>query len=99
MIYPLLRFSLKLLSYIPFRVMYILSDGMYYLLYYVVRYRRKVVRQNLVGSFPGKDPKEIRRIEKNFYRFFMDMISTAIPCGISSCNKYNAFSRMISDAI
>ncbi len=74
MIYPLLRFSLKLLSYIPFRVMYILSDGMYYLLYYVIRYRRKVVRQNLVGSFPGKDPKEIRRIEKNFYRFFMDMI-------------------------
>lgn len=74
MIYRLLRFFLKLLACIPFSVLYFLSDGMFYLLYYVIRYRRKVVRRNLAESFPEKSLPEIKRIEKKFYRFFMDMI-------------------------
>ena len=43
-------------------------------LYYVVRYRRKIVRKNLEGSFPEKTPEEIVRIEKKFYRFFCDCV-------------------------
>ena len=35
-----------MLSLLPLRVLYLLSDLIYYLLYYVIRYRRKVVRQN-----------------------------------------------------
>ena len=68
--YHLLRFFLKLLSYIPFRVLYAMSDGVFYLLYYVVGYRRKIVRQNLTESFPGKGIHEIKHIEKSFYHFF-----------------------------
>lgn len=47
---------------------------MYYPLYYVVRYRRAIVRKNLVESFPEKSLGEIVAIEKRFYHFFMDMI-------------------------
>ena len=47
---------------------------MYPIVYYVVGYRRKVVHNNLVNSFPEKSEKEIREIEKKFYRHFCDYV-------------------------
>lgn len=41
-------------------------------LYYLARYRRKVVRKNLINAFPSKSKKEIEKIEKDFYRFLCD---------------------------
>lgn len=92
MIYRLLLFLLKLLSYIPYRVLYFLSDGLYYLLYYVVGYRRKIVRRNLVESFPEKGLPEIKQIEKKFYRFFMDMILES--CKLASISPEEIRRRM-----
>lgn len=62
-----------LLTLLPLRVLYVLSDVLFPLVYYVVRYRRKVVRANLINSFPDKSPAEIKRIERKFYHFFTDM--------------------------
>ena len=67
-----------LLSLLPLRVLYILSDIVYYPLYYVVRYRRRVVRNNLTSSFPKKEKKEIIRIEKDFYAWFCDYVVETI---------------------
>ena len=50
-----------------------MSDILAFLVYHVVRYRRKVVRDNLVKSFPEKSAKEIKQIEKKFYRNFCDL--------------------------
>lgn len=72
--YYLIFTIIKVLSYIPFWALYVLSDIMYYPLYYIIRYRRKVVRKNLTESFPEKSHHEILAIEKNFYHYFMDMI-------------------------
>jgi len=72
--FHLLNTTWKSISIIPFPVMYILSDIMFYPLYYLIKYRRKIVRKNLVESFPEKSTKEIIRIEKDFYRFFVDII-------------------------
>ena len=74
MMYHLLRLLLKLFSFVPWRVLYVLSDALYGLLYYVVRYRRKIVRRNLTESFPAKDLPELKRIERKFYHFFADML-------------------------
>lgn len=74
MTYHLLSFFLKLLSYTPFCVLYVLSDCLFYLLYYVVRYRRRIVRKNLTESFPEKSEQEIKRIEKRFYQYFTDQV-------------------------
>jgi KDO2-lipid IV(A) lauroyltransferase len=41
-------------------------------LYYFIRYRRKIVRKNLLNAFPEKDIKTIIKIEKKFYSFFCD---------------------------
>lgn len=70
--YHLLLFFFRLVSYIPFGLLYVLSDVLFYPLYYVVRYRRKIVRRNLTESFSEKSLGEIKRIEKKFYRFFVD---------------------------
>lgn len=61
-----------LVSFLPFRVLYLFSDVMYYVLYYIVQYRRKVVRGNLAASFPEKSDRERRDIEKKFYRNLSD---------------------------
>ncbi len=66
------------LSLLPFRMLYILSDIEYLLVYYVVRYRRGVVRKNLTSSFPEKTTKEIKMIEKKFYHWFCDYFFEAV---------------------
>ncbi|MBP3517809.1 MAG: lysophospholipid acyltransferase family protein [Parabacteroides sp.] len=62
------------MTYVRWRVLYAFSDLLFGLLYYIVRYRRSIVRRNLTESFPEKSPAEIRRIEKAFYHFFADLI-------------------------
>ena len=90
--YHILFFFLKLLSYIPFWALYIVSDCLYYPLYYVVRYRRGVVRRNLVESFPQKSLKEIVKIEKEFYHYFADQVLET--CKMTTISKEQVRSRM-----
>ncbi len=73
-----MRKFLMFLSKRSFRTLYFLSDIAYYLVCYVVRYRKKVIRKNLVNSFPEKSLKEIRILEKKFYRQFCDQIMEMI---------------------
>ena len=70
----LLTLALKSVAIWPYWVLHALSTLVYPLVYYVVRYRRKVVRGNLHGSFPDKTESEIVEIEKNFYRHFCDYV-------------------------
>ena len=84
--YFLLKTFWKLLSSIPFPVMYILSDGLFYPFYYLVRYRRKIIRKNLTESFPEKSIDEIKTIEKKFYRFFLDVIFETCKAATMSKN-------------
>lgn len=63
---------LYLLSLLPWRVLYILSDGIYLLLYYVIRYRKEVVMNNLKIAFPEKSETAIKQIAKQFYKNFTD---------------------------
>src|SRR5690606_4169293 len=69
LIYPLLW----LISILPFRILYLVSDGVFVLLYYIIRYRRKTVTQNLRLAFPEKSEKEIATIRRAFYRHLSDM--------------------------
>lgn len=54
------------------RVLYVLSDFAYFILYKVIRYRVKVVRENLMQAFPDKPEAGRIVIEKKFYRNFTD---------------------------
>lgn len=57
----------KLHAFLPMSVLYVLSDILYVLIYWVIRYRIKVVRRNLEASFPEKSEIELRRLERAFY--------------------------------
>ena len=63
---------------LPFRLFYFISDVFFILIYYLVRYRRDVVRTNLSLVFPDKQPDEIKQIEKEFYRHMCDVFLEAV---------------------
>lgn len=93
MTYHLLSFFIRLLSCLPFGVLYLLSDLLYYVVYYVVRYRRDVVRKNLTESFPEKSEQEILCIEKKFYHFFVD--NTLEGCKLATISHKEISRRMV----
>lgn len=66
------------LSLLPLRVLYVLSDLLYLLVSRIVRYRHRVIWNNLKTSFPEKTDQEIRRIEHDFYHYFCDYLFETI---------------------
>jgi Kdo2-lipid IVA lauroyltransferase/acyltransferase len=68
-VYPLLW----MISILPHRLFYAFSDFVYFLVYRLIGYRKKVVRGNLELVFPNKPQQEINRIEKEFYTHMCDM--------------------------
>ncbi len=74
LVYPLVW----LFSILPFRILYMVSDGIYALLYYIIGYRKKVVLYNLKLAFPNKPEEEILAIRKKFYHHFVDMFMEMI---------------------
>ena len=69
LLYPLLW----LISILPFRLLYVLSDAIYLLIYYVLGYRKKTVRQNLAMALPHLSAKERLIVEKKSFRHLCDM--------------------------
>ncbi len=65
-------FLIRALSLIPLKILYLLSDGIFFVTFYVIRYRRRVVWTNLVNSFPTKTTQELRAIETQFFRNLSD---------------------------
>ena len=71
-LYWLTYAGMWLVALLPFRMLYVLSDGLYFLVRHVVHYRRGVVRSNLYRSFPDKSEVERREIERRFYHYICD---------------------------
>lgn len=65
-------FFLRLISYLPLGILYLFSDFLFVVAYYIIPYRKKLVRKNLVNSFPEKSIAEIKKIERQFYRNLCD---------------------------
>ena len=66
------------LSLLPLRVHYLLSDCLFWILYGMIGYRKRVVRSNLASSFPEKTEAELQQIERGFYHFFCDYLVESI---------------------
>ena len=88
LVYPLLW----LVSRLPFKLIYFISDGVFVLLYHVIGYRKKVVRENLALVFPEIEIKKRIGIEKRFYRHMCDMFLEMIKTmGISNKSLQKRF--------
>jgi len=66
------------LSLLPLRLLYPISDGLSWLLYRLVGFRRKVVEGNLARSFPEKRESERRRIAREYYRHLCDLVFESV---------------------
>jgi Kdo2-lipid IVA lauroyltransferase/acyltransferase len=81
--YSLLSF-VWLVSRLPFFILYRISDLMFVVTFFIVRYRKKTVFDNLRNAYPGKSKAEIRHIAIKFYRFLCDfMLESLKPYSIS----------------
>lgn len=78
---------LYLLSLLPLRVLYLLSDFAYVLVYHVLGYRKGVVLKNLSIAFPEKTGAEREQLARRFYRNFTDTFIETIKC-ISASNAW-----------
>lgn len=76
--YQLIYGLLKLLALLPLWLLYGLSDLMFVIMYYIVRYRRKLVWKNLRRVYPEMPEKELRGIERGFYRNLCDVFIEAV---------------------
>lgn len=69
LLYPLIW----LISILPFRILYLLSDFVYFLLFYFIGYRKELVLSNLKRAFPEKSEKKLKKIRRKFYHHLVDL--------------------------
>lgn len=81
------------ISLLPLWVHYLFSYVLYVLIYYVGRYRVKVVRKNLASAFPEKPETELRIIERDFYQWFCDYIVESMK--LLTISNQNIKKRMV----
>jgi len=67
-----------LLSRLPMRVLYVLSDFFFFLMFNVIGYRKIVVIENLKLAFPEKSEEERKKIAKDFFRHLTDLIMESV---------------------
>jgi len=81
-----------LISLLPMVVLYRLSDLSFFILCYIVRYRRKVILHNLSIAFPDKNLREKKKIARRFYKNLCDtFIETIKLLSITDAH----FSKMV----
>jgi Kdo2-lipid IVA lauroyltransferase/acyltransferase len=92
-VYPILW----CISMLPFRLLYLLSDFVFLIVYYLIGYRKKTVRKNINLALPHLSNKERLVIERKSYQhlcdMFLEMIKT-ITISENEINKRFTFSNL-----
>jgi len=95
--YLLFKVCVYPLSFLPFAILYKISDALYLILYYIFQYRKKVVYNNLQQAFLTKSKKEIASIAKQSYRNLADTLVESVK--LFSISQKEFSKRMqLSDA-
>lgn len=84
---------LKLFSRLPIGGLYLFSDFLYVMVYHVIGYRKKLVSKNLKNSFPDKTDRQLKRIQKSFYRNLCDYAVETVK--LNTINSEDLSKRMI----
>ena len=96
--YPLLVLIFGI-SYLPFPVLYFISDIMYLLLYRIFAYRVKVCKANLKKALPNKTEEEIKIIEKKFYTHLCDVIVETIKSFTINSKELNKRMKLLNPEV
>ncbi len=91
------------INLLPLRFLYLISDMLYLIIYYLVGYRRKVVEKNLRNAFPEKSQQERDKIAKRFYRHLCDIyVETIKPMHMSQeeiAKRFTVGNRALLDRL
>ena len=78
MLYYLIYGLCYIVSLLPLRVLYLLSDFFFLIVFHLVKYRRRLVAKHLADSFPEKTEAERECVERDFYHWFCDYLVESI---------------------
>ena len=78
------------MSYLPFGMIYLFSNITFFLIYYIIPYRRKVVADNVLRSFPALSDKEQDVVVKDFYRHLSYLLAESVKNLSISSNQLKA---------
>lgn len=87
-------FLLNFISRLPFWMLYLLADLLFFIVFYIIGYRRKVTKTNLANAFPEKSEQERKLIEKKYYRFLADMIMESLKMNSLTTEEINSHCRL-----
>lgn len=97
--YISLKIFINLFRVIPFPVLYIFSDLMRFIFYYVIRYRKRVAFDNLRHAFPEKSEREIRKIAWASYRNLTDIMLESFKGMVTSSNELKRRFKILNPEI
>ncbi len=80
LIYYLIAPILIFLGHLPSAILYKFADGIAFILYHIIGYRKAVVQNNIANSFPEKSAVEQEQIAKESYRHLADRIVENLKC-------------------
>lgn len=81
-----------LVSILPSAFLYALSGFAYVIIHYIVRYRKKIIKQNLRNSFPEFSDKQIASITRKYYQHLSDLVLEVLKTpGLSADEIKNRF--------
>jgi len=86
-------------SLIPFWLLYRISDLLYLITFYLVRYRKKTVFSNLRNAFPEKSDKDIEQLAKAFFKHFCDFLLESIKCIRISVDKLDKRMKFLNPEV
>ena len=95
-----MRLLLTLVSKLPFVALYLVSDALYLLNRFVIRYRYDVVRSNLRNAFPERSESEINTLTEKTFRNLADLfVETIKAIGISRDELERRMSIRVSSRV
>ena len=66
------------ISLLPLWVIYIFTDFFYFLLIYLIPYRKNLIRKNIFKSFPQASHGHRKKINRAFYKHLCDLLAESI---------------------
>jgi KDO2-lipid IV(A) lauroyltransferase len=97
--YFFLRIVVELFRWVPFGLLYPLSNGLAFFLYRIIGYRKKVVWDNLSRAFPEKNRVELERIIKLTYRNLTDVTLETIKSQTTSLEEIRRRCQVVNPEI
>ena len=92
--YLLFELFSRFLAILPKRAMYLFSDILWFVGYYVMGYRKKVIFENLTNAFPEKNTQQIKSIAVDFYRHLADVMIEDIAMLHMKASRLNKLVRV-----